>query len=59
MSALVFQELTVVALAVEDFERTMAFYRNTLCLTPVTADSEVVCVELGRQVLMFKTAGPD
>lgn len=50
--------IKVLALAVTDFDRAMAFYTNTLSLSPAQEDGKPVGVHLGHTLLMFKTDLP-
>lgn len=57
MNALGFQELKVIALAVNDLKRAEDFYRNTLDLEPASLGGDAQGFALGNQVIMLKPAG--
>jgi len=50
-----FTHIGAVALAVNDFERAIDFYTNTLSLPPAYEEGKRVGNQIGDTVLMFKT----
>lgn len=57
MNALGFQEIKVVALAVDDVSRAEDFYRNKLDLEPVALGADTHGFALGSQTILLKASG--
>jgi len=54
-SSMKFLHVKVIALAVNDFERAIHFYTETLSLAPAFEEGKQVGNKVGNTVLMFKT----
>lgn len=59
MNTLGFQQLKVVALAVDDAARAASFYRNTLEFEPAPEEEDEIAFTLGDVILMLKPASGD